>query len=171
MSKLKKFANTYGFTDIEITVFLFLVTMFITGITYSHFYIEDKAVVNNFDYSKQDSLFNAANDSVNFVQNIDKIKNKNIDSKQEVLDFSNGNFNSKSSSKPKFTGKINLNNAGMNELMSLPGVGQKTAERIIEYRKSKGKFSSVKEIMQVKGIGNAKFEKLKDLIYIEHSKK
>ena len=62
--------------------------------------------------------------------------------------------------------KIDLNTADLKQLMRLPGVGEKTAQKIIEYR-SADKFESIAEIMNVKGIGPAKFEKMKKFITIK----
>lgn len=59
----------------------------------------------------------------------------------------------------KTTGKVSLNTASAAELTSLPGVGDVTAQRIVEYRASH-RFASIEEIMQVKGIGKAKFAKI-----------
>jgi competence protein ComEA len=60
--------------------------------------------------------------------------------------------------------KININNATLKELISLPGIGPKIAKKIINYRAEKGLFTSIKDIMNVKGIGPKKFEQLKYLI-------
>lgn len=62
------------------------------------------------------------------------------------------------------TGKVNLNTATVAQLDALPGVGPVLAERIVAYRDSKGGFRSVGELRQVEGIGDAKFEQLKDLV-------
>ncbi|MGN1343292.1 MAG: helix-hairpin-helix domain-containing protein [Traorella sp.] len=59
--------------------------------------------------------------------------------------------------------KISLNSAALDELIQLPGIGISKAERIIEYRNQKS-FQSIEEIMEVKGIGEKIFEKIKDLI-------
>lgn len=56
---------------------------------------------------------------------------------------------------------INLNTATATELMQLPRVGAKTAERIIQLRKQQGGFRRVEEILNVKGIGEKSFAKLK----------
>jgi len=56
---------------------------------------------------------------------------------------------------------ININTASVTELMQLPKVGQKTAERIVEFRKQHGNFKRIEEIMNVKGIGEKSFAKLK----------
>ena len=64
------------------------------------------------------------------------------------------------------TEKININKASQTELETLSGVGSSTALKIIEYRKQNGKFKKVEEIMNVPGIGEAKFETIKDFITI-----
>ena len=56
---------------------------------------------------------------------------------------------------------ININSASVTELMQLPKVGQKTAERIVSFRKQHGNFKRIEEIMNVKGIGEKSFAKLK----------
>ena len=62
--------------------------------------------------------------------------------------------------------KININTADEEQLDTLPGIGPSTASKIIEYRKEKGKFKSIEEIKEVSGIGDAKFEKIKNLIKV-----
>jgi competence ComEA-like helix-hairpin-helix protein len=61
--------------------------------------------------------------------------------------------------------KINLNTATVEQLMNLPGIGPSLAERIIEHR-TITPFKSVEDLLEVKGIGNSKFEKLRDLVTI-----
>lgn len=61
---------------------------------------------------------------------------------------------------------VNLNQASPEELMTLPGIGPKTAEQIIAYRQNQGPFQTVDQIVMVKGIGNAKFEKIKDQLTV-----
>ncbi len=60
--------------------------------------------------------------------------------------------------------KININTASKDELDTLPGIGEVTAQKIIEYREERGKFSKIEDIKEVSGIGDNKFEKIKDLI-------
>ena len=62
---------------------------------------------------------------------------------------------------------ININTANVQELDSLPGVGEATANKIVKYREEKGKFNSIEEIKNVNGIGDKKYEELKALISIE----
>lgn len=60
---------------------------------------------------------------------------------------------------------VNLNTANIEELSSLKGIGQGTAEKIVEYR-TKQKFGSIEELMQVKGIGQKKFDTIKEELSI-----
>ncbi len=59
---------------------------------------------------------------------------------------------------------ININTATIDQLETLPGIGRKTAERILEHRTKSGSFKRIEELMNVKGIGEKSFLKLKPLI-------
>ncbi|HNX94334.1 MAG TPA: helix-hairpin-helix domain-containing protein [Holophaga sp.] len=56
---------------------------------------------------------------------------------------------------------VNLNTASVTELMQLPHVGVKTADRIVTFRKQHGGFRRIEEVMNVKGIGEKSFAKLR----------
>lgn len=62
-------------------------------------------------------------------------------------------------------GLVNINTASARELANLPGIGEKTAEAIIEYRE-KTPFQSIEDIMNVSGIGDKKFEDIRDQICV-----
>ena len=68
--------------------------------------------------------------------------------------------------KPVVEGKININTAGVEELVKLPGIGPTKARSIIDYRNKNGKFSSVDDLLNVKGIGEKTLEKLRNSVTI-----
>jgi len=97
-----------------------------------------------------------------FLEDGDKIL---IPEKQEVAlnDISNATDGSVKGSYTSYSdGKININTAGSEELQMLDGVGPVTAEKIIDYRESNGRFKDIEDIKNVSGIGEKTFEKLKD---------
>ena len=60
--------------------------------------------------------------------------------------------------------KISINTATAEELAALPGIGEKTAEKIIQFREENGLFQEIEDIMRVSGIGESRFAKIRDLI-------
>lgn len=62
---------------------------------------------------------------------------------------------------------VNLNTAGIEELITLPGIGEAKAESILEYRRKVGRFTDIEEVMNISGIGDAMFERIKDRITVE----
>ncbi|NPB04691.1 MAG: helix-hairpin-helix domain-containing protein [Thermotogae bacterium] len=62
--------------------------------------------------------------------------------------------------------KVNVNRAGVRELVSLPGVGPVIARRIVEYRKKHGAFKKPEDLLKIKGIGHKKLQKMKPYILL-----
>ena len=68
---------------------------------------------------------------------------------------------------PENNTKVNINTATADELCKLPGIGTATANAIINFRQTNGPFESIEQLLDIKGIGYAKFEVLIDLICLE----
>ena len=64
------------------------------------------------------------------------------------------------------TAPVNLNTATVEQLATIPGVGPKMAERIIDYRQKNGGFKKVEDLMNVSGVGEKSFLKMKPLITV-----
>jgi len=65
--------------------------------------------------------------------------------------------------------KVNINTAGVDELVALPGIGKAYAERIIEYRQKNGPFKRIEDILNVRGIGEKTFERIRDRLTLGKS--
>ena len=68
---------------------------------------------------------------------------------------------------PKYEGVLNVNTATIEELIMLPGIGEKTAQNIVEYCKVNGPFTLVNNLINVEGIGEKKLEQIKPYIVLE----
>lgn len=66
---------------------------------------------------------------------------------------------------------LNLNTATLDQLETLPGIGRKVAERILEHRTKSGGFKKIEELMNVKGIGEKSFLKIKPLVSVSKPEK
>lgn len=62
--------------------------------------------------------------------------------------------------------KVNINTASLDELQTLPRIGEKVAQRIVDYRKEHGDFKKIEELMKVKGIGEKTFKLIRDKIEV-----
>lgn len=64
-------------------------------------------------------------------------------------------------------GKIDLNTAGKEELMNLPGIGEQKAEAILSYREAKGGFQQIEELMEIPGIKEGVFRKIEERVIVK----
>lgn len=79
----------------------------------------------------------------------------------EPMEPTSGAASANGTGSPGTTGVVNLNTADVAELNKLPGVGEKTAQAIIAHREAIGGFRSIEQLLEVKGIGPSKFEKMR----------
>jgi comEA protein len=138
LNRLKEY---FAFTKNEQKVFLFLSAVFLTGVAITIYktYVIPPALPQ-FDYSHTDSVFQE---------------------RSALLLADTG-----TAAAPAIR-KVDLNTATKTELMTLPGIGEATAERILLFREEKGRFKKAADLKNVKGIGEKKFEKLKSYIEVQ----
>jgi competence protein ComEA len=77
---------------------------------------------------------------------------------------------SRAAAKPAATTIVNINTASVKELDALPGIGAKTAALIVEYREKNGPFKKIEELMNVRGVGEKSFLKLKPQLTVTGGK-
>ena len=80
---------------------------------------------------------------------------------EEIFVFSKTNSSSNAAE------KTNINTADLYKLCKLDGIGEKTAQNIIDYRSKKGPFVKIKDLLKVNGIGEEKLKSIEDLITVE----
>ena len=96
----------------------------------------------------------------------EKISQYIIGKNGETMNDNSANTGSESTSYNKEGAKVNINTASQAELDSLPGIGPALAQRIIDFRVENGNFNSIEDIQNVKGIGDSKYEDIKDKIVV-----
>ncbi|OAA31927.1 hypothetical protein AT15_03625 [Kosmotoga arenicorallina S304] len=101
--------------------------------------------------------------SVDELLNVSGIGQATLDKIREFITVSN---NSIAEEKREIQRKLDLNKASVEELISLPGIGEIKAKSIIDYRETHGGFGSIEELKEVNGIGDKTFSKLKELIFV-----
>ena len=96
----------------------------------------------------------------------EKVSQYIISTNGETIDSNGANTGNESTSTSKEGAKVNINTATQNELDGLPGIGPALAQRIIDLREENGNFKSIEDIQNVKGIGDSKFDEIKDKIVV-----
>ncbi len=113
-----------------------------------------------------DAIEKAGGYTKNAYKNDINLAQKLTDEQYIKIPSINDTESDKASSSAEFTGIININTATADELCQLPGIGQSIANQIIEYRENAGLFKRIEDIQNVKGIGNEKFNLIKNNITI-----
>lgn len=142
-------------TSTERAVLGFLLIAFVTGLAvkYTDLRLEEEYI--RFDYSEPDSMFmNASKEEASLFQEQEKKAKSapSVKKKKKTLPAENS---------------ININKAGLQSLIQLPGIGEKTAQKILDLRKLKGKFGKIEELLEVKGIGPSKLGKIRKYVTIQ----
>jgi comEA protein len=164
------FFRKIGFTKSEVLLLSALIFIFISGLLIDKLSWKPSAVLN---YSRSDSVFNSKvkklfqNLDKDSLTNLQKQNTQKLEKLNDSLLIIAENKTSNSNKPALLKTKINLNTALTADLILLPGVGEVTAEKIIEYREKTGGFKSIHQIKEIKGIGEKKFEKIKDYITVE----
>lgn len=175
---MKEFIKQFTFTKNETKVIIFTVSILFCGfvVKYYNQILTDK---NNYvyDFSKDDSIFNERSSHIYKVKSLsdstDTSHTGSDDSAIKLLEQSEDSLSVKeknSNNKPESYFKsevVNINTATKEELIGLPGIGEATAMKILDYRQQKKGFKKIEDIMNVKGIGKKKFENLKNFIKTE----
>ena len=98
------------------------------------------------------------------IPKIGEAKQEDLKDVNNTKDIENAEI--KNENTEKDSSKININTATLEELDKLPGVGEATANKIISHREENGQFKTIEDIKNVNGIGDKKFEKMKELICV-----
>ncbi len=160
MKFIEKLNQRFGFTKNESLVVFFLIGMFLIGGIFKIFFTTQSRNEQQFDYSLLDSeLIARSSQSSDSLQEKPIVQQPNSVRTDSLSKKNQGDFSSKKT--------ININTANVDELTQLPGVGPSVGHRIVDYRNEHGKFSSLEDLRNVKGIGAKKIEKLKLFLRVE----
>ena len=160
MKIFTKFNQTFGFTQMESRVVLFLILAFVIGIGIK-VYKSKYSIKPPYNYSAMDSEFTARS------QSIEKNDSSESDDSDAIGDKNKLKSNiSKTKVTDNPTPKLDINKASKEEFVKLPGIGETMADRIILYRNENGRFTIIEQLTKVKGIGKKKFERIAPYIMV-----
>ncbi len=166
---LEKISLKLGLTKTEVITMAFVLSTFTFGLFINRSNPEFLSIdEKKFNYNFQDSLFEALKSNNYNRLSSEKNVEKMVDSEPELLDFSRRKKESKKKNILILKqSSININTADVIILTKLPGIGKKTAEKIVRLRNNKGGFSSLDELTEVKGMGKKKLNRIKEYIYLD----
>ncbi|MFZ1291764.1 MAG: helix-hairpin-helix domain-containing protein [Melioribacteraceae bacterium] len=166
---LKNISRKLSLTEQEIKSGTFILVILVLGfsIKFADLKISEKPI-KKYNFHFYDSLSKAIELEQKSLVNEDIIVEKRVDSDLELSDFSVKKLESnKKITKNLKKNSININTASAIELIKLPGIGPKTAEKIIELRNKRNGFKKIEELLDAKGIGQKKFSAIANYLYIE----
>jgi competence ComEA-like helix-hairpin-helix protein len=140
---LKRIADWLVLTKTERKVILFLSITLLCGMGI-RFYYKIIPLAPRFEYRAQDSTFAAANEQTDAT--IEKIDDTSRAGRAD------------------YRKKLDINTATKEQLIDLPGIGEILAGRILEHRATEGRFTSIDELLEIKGITPKRLEKIRALI-------
>ena len=97
----------------------------------------------------------------------EKIYIPNLEEETEIVEEGGNSLELGASTTSNSNGKVNINKATAAELTSVPGIGESTAQKIVTYREENGKFKAIEDIKNVSGIGESKYNSMKDSISVK----
>ncbi len=145
MKWIQRFNQSFGFTPTERKVIVFLLAMFLIGAGVRIF-SPGRYPSDRFDYRVPDSVFTALS-AMNLLP----------DTTAVGANRREGPTSPHQKPKPRI---VNINTAGKDDLIALPGIGEALAGRIILYRQKNGPFRNVEDLLNVKGIGKKKLSRI-----------
>lgn len=158
MNIIDQFNRTFGLTKNEGRIVLFLVAMLLVGSAVKLLRGTGPADVT-YDYASVDSQFRVLTEASTRSIDSEGVGGRAAMPSDASSADREGNYAEMPVKAP-----VDLNAATREQLELLPGVGPALADRILEYRQRHGKFTSLQELLDVKGIGQKKFEQIRPLI-------
>lgn len=174
---MKAIIKHLSFTKNEIRVLLLVVSVLVVGFSIKYY----KEVLTKpdleYDYSESDRDFlkksrnmllgSLMDDDSTLTEDERKLMDS-LKALEDNLDTDDYSTDKKNTSKNELKEKsININTATKEELIAIPGIGDKISDKIIIYREEHGGFKKIEDIMNVKGIKKKKFEKMKAYITVD----
>jgi comEA protein len=152
MSVMRALHDRFGFTRTEIHAIMVLTGTLVLGSAVKWFRTTEATVAPRFDYATHDSTFIA-------------LSTRAIEQQGDEPNVVPRRFTAHRETAPAI-GSIDLNKATKDELIRLPGIGPSYADRILDFRERLGRFGSADQLLQVKGIGKRRLEKIRPYLRI-----